>query len=404
MLWKRKGLAAIGFLTTLGTLAVAQSIVGRVAAAQAGGAVQAPRFEVDPFWPKPLPNHWLLGSTIGTWVDASDNVWIIHRSSSTLNPTERGAELKIADCCTGAPPVLEFDKQGNLKAHWGGPGPGYEWPESNHGIFIDHKGAVWIGGNGGGDSHVLKFTQDGKFLMQIGKPKQSKGSNDIENLKGPAKLFIDPRNDELYVADGYGNRHVIIGDTNVVWSCHTDSVHHDEGRQVVLKRDGRFMLKPQQPANPSCLGADCATGVWIMRNMILRGIPGHFPKTLDAIRRLKAAGLTVQINTTVMRDNVDEMADIAEILVELGCDIWEVFFLVHVGRGVASGALTPEEHEDVCNFLWDASHYGFIVRTVEGPFFRRVVKERREHSAAGLRRGRAAVPSGGKRTKGGAHP
>jgi radical SAM protein len=110
----------------------------------------------------------------------------------------------------------------------------------------------------------------------------------------------------------------------------------------------------------------------------VRGIPGHFPKTLQAIKRLKDAGLTVQINTTVMRDNVDEMAEIAKILIDLGVDIWEVFFLVHVGRGVATGALTPQEHEDVCHFLWDASHYGFIVRTVEGPFFRRVVKERRE--------------------------
>ncbi len=110
----------------------------------------------------------------------------------------------------------------------------------------------------------------------------------------------------------------------------------------------------------------------------VRGIPGHFPKTLAAIKRLKDAGLAVQINTTVMRDNVNEMAEIARILIDLKVDIWEVFFLVHVGRGVATGALTPEEHEDVCNFLWDASHYGFIVRTVEGPFFRRVVKERRE--------------------------
>lgn len=114
----------------------------------------------------------------------------------------------------------------------------------------------------------------------------------------------------------------------------------------------------------------------------VRGIPGHFPKTIDAIKRLKAAGVKVQINTTVMRDNVDEMADIARILVDLGADIWEVFFLVHVGRGVATGALTPEEHEDVCHFLWDASQYGFIVRTVEGPFFRRVVKTRREGGAA----------------------
>ena len=113
----------------------------------------------------------------------------------------------------------------------------------------------------------------------------------------------------------------------------------------------------------------------------VRGIPGHFPKTLDAIRRLKAAGLTVQVNTTVMRDNVEEMPEVAEILVALGVDVWEVFFLVHVGRGVATNALTAQEHEDVCHFLWEASHYGFIVRTVEGPFFRRVVKERRAGGA-----------------------
>ncbi len=114
----------------------------------------------------------------------------------------------------------------------------------------------------------------------------------------------------------------------------------------------------------------------------VRGIPGHFPKTIEAIRRLKAAGVKVQINTTVMRDNVEEMAEIARILVDLGADIWEVFFLVHVGRGVATGALTPQEHEDVCHFLWDASQYGFIVRTVEGPFFRRIVKTRREGGPA----------------------
>ncbi len=114
----------------------------------------------------------------------------------------------------------------------------------------------------------------------------------------------------------------------------------------------------------------------------VRGIPGHFPKTLDAIRRLKAAGVKVQINTTVMRDNVDELAEIVRILIDLEVDIWEVFFLVHVGRGVATGALTPQEHEDVCHFLWDASQYGFIVRTVEGPFFRRVVKTRREGGPA----------------------
>jgi radical SAM protein len=110
----------------------------------------------------------------------------------------------------------------------------------------------------------------------------------------------------------------------------------------------------------------------------VRGIPGHFDQTVPAIRALVAAGLKVQINTTVMRANVDELADIAALMAETGVHIWEVFFLVHVGRGEATGAISPQEHEDVCHFLYDASHYGFIIRTVEAPFFRRVVVQRRE--------------------------
>ncbi len=110
----------------------------------------------------------------------------------------------------------------------------------------------------------------------------------------------------------------------------------------------------------------------------VRGIPGHFDQTIPAIRTLVAAGLKVQINTTVMRANVDELADIAALMAQTGVHIWEVFFLVHVGRGEATGAISLQEHEDVCHFLYDASHYGFIVRTVEAPFFRRVVVQRRE--------------------------
>ncbi|MEI2775101.1 MAG: TIGR04053 family radical SAM/SPASM domain-containing protein [Tetrasphaera sp.] len=110
----------------------------------------------------------------------------------------------------------------------------------------------------------------------------------------------------------------------------------------------------------------------------VRGIPGHFADTIPAIRALAGAGLTVQINTTVMSANRDELADVARLIRDAGAHIWEVFFLVHVGRGVAEGAITPEEHEDVCHFLYDASQYGFIVRTVEAPFFRRVVAWRRE--------------------------
>ena len=113
----------------------------------------------------------------------------------------------------------------------------------------------------------------------------------------------------------------------------------------------------------------------------VRGIPGHFPATVAAIRQLKQAGLTVQINTTVMAGNVHEMPEIAALLSAMDVDIWEVFFLVHVGRGVAEGALDPSEHEDVCHLLYDASQYGFIVRTVEAPFFRRVVASRREGGA-----------------------
>jgi DNA-binding beta-propeller fold protein YncE len=222
------GIVGMGLLIALG---VASLLVDRKVAAQSAG-VQAPRFEVDPMWPKPLPNHWLLGMTIGVSVDAQDHIWIIHRGGS-LDPKEAYGLTNPpgASCCLPAPPVLEFDEDGNLIGRWGGPGKGYDWPLSNHGITVDYKGNVWIGGNGrnaegtpaneavpgGGpfnDNMVLKFTQDGKFLMQIGHPGQSKGSNDIANLKGPAKMFIDPATNELYVADGYGNHRVIVFDAD----------------------------------------------------------------------------------------------------------------------------------------------------------------------------------------------
>jgi len=221
-----------GFLIAIVGLAIASTVFERRAAIEAAG-VQAPRFEVDPLWPKPLPNHWLQGMTIGVSVDAQDHVWIVHRQGS-LEPGELHAATNppVAQCCAAAPPVLEFDQEGNLLRHWGGPGQGYDWPNSNHGITIDYKGNVWIAGNGRGpqggggdnegqvgggrfyDNMVLKFTQDGKFLMQIGKPNQSKGSNDVENLRLPAKSFVDKETNEVYVADGYGNHRVIVYDAD----------------------------------------------------------------------------------------------------------------------------------------------------------------------------------------------
>lgn len=109
----------------------------------------------------------------------------------------------------------------------------------------------------------------------------------------------------------------------------------------------------------------------------VRGIPGLFAPTVQALRDLVAAGLTVQVNTTVMRRTVEELPEVAAILADVGVHVWEVFFLVHVGRGTALGELDPAENEDVCHLLYDASHHGFVVRTVEAPFFRRVVAQRR---------------------------
>jgi DNA-binding beta-propeller fold protein YncE len=176
--------------------------------------VQAPRFEVDPLWPKPLPNHWLLGSTIGVWVDEQDHVWIIHRAGATLNANERALEMNVGECCRAAPPVLEFDPDGNLVRSWGGPGPGYEWPQSNHGIHVDYKGNVWIGGNGEKDAQVLKFTKDGRFLMQVGHFGRNGGSNDPDNFGRAAKIWVDPKTNEAYIADGYLNRRVAVIDAD----------------------------------------------------------------------------------------------------------------------------------------------------------------------------------------------
>ena len=140
-------------------------------------AKTVPQFQVDPFWPKPLPNNWLVGQVAGVHVDKRDHIWIIHRPAS-LSEREVGATSNppISKCCFPAPPVLEFDQDGNLVRFWGGPGAGYEWPASEHGIHVDNNDFVWIGGNGEKDSQILKFTLDGKFVLQIGKAGRTKAA------------------------------------------------------------------------------------------------------------------------------------------------------------------------------------------------------------------------------------
>ena len=213
---RRRTLLVTGVLgAVILTLAVGQS---RLVASLAQPAVQAPVFEVDPFWPKPLPNGWVLGSTIGVGVDARDHVYIIHRGGATLNARTEAGYALVGPCCTAAPPVLEFDPEGNLVNAWGGPGEGYTWPGSNHGISIDPMGNVWIGGNGSrdsvnaADSHILKFTRDGRFLQQIGVPGRATDSRSMDAFGRVAKVAFDPSQNEVYVADGYGNKRVAVLD------------------------------------------------------------------------------------------------------------------------------------------------------------------------------------------------
>ena len=211
-------LVGTGLAALLGALGAGQAVLEARAAAEQTTAVQAPRFEVDPLWPKPLPNHWVLGSAVGVTVDARDHVFIVHRGAMTLNErTEIGLATSprtAEECCLPAPPILEFDPAGNLVGHWGGPGPGYEWPASNHGITADDKGNVWIGGNAAKDAHIVKFTRDGMFLMQFGHQGKSTGSNDTENFGQVAKIFVDPKANEAYVADGYVNKRVVVIDAD----------------------------------------------------------------------------------------------------------------------------------------------------------------------------------------------
>lgn len=202
--------AGIAVISILGVAAACLDQAAQTAA----GAGEVPIFEVDPFWPRPLPNHWALGSTIGVSVDSRDHVWIIHRQE-TLNPTNEAnaiADPPTAECCAPAPPVLEFDQAGNLVGHWGGPSDEYDWPQSNHGITVDHMDNVWIGGNGQNDSHILKFTRTGDFLMQLGEPNMRTGSLDEENFWRVAEVSIDAEANEVFVADGYGNKRVAVLD------------------------------------------------------------------------------------------------------------------------------------------------------------------------------------------------
>lgn len=166
------------------------------------GVQEVPAFEVDPAWPT-IPNGWILGQVASVAVDRQDHVWVLHRPR-TVEPEE----VPMA-----APPVLEFDPSGTFVQAWGGASTGVPWPQSEHGIFVDHKDFVWIGGNGPEDQ-VLKFTREGDLVMQIGHPGEARGNTDTMNLGRPADTWVYEPTNEVFIADGYGNRRVIVYDAD----------------------------------------------------------------------------------------------------------------------------------------------------------------------------------------------
>ena len=203
-------LVAVAALWLVPAIAGAQGATAK-AAAGSPTADQLPVYVVDPTWPPTLPNDWILGDIRGLFADENDHLWVIHMPSS-LTPQEIGAAVQppIADCCFPAPPVLELDAEGKVLRTWGGPGPGYTWYDQEHGIYIDHQGFVWTGTSNG--MHVMKFTQDGKHVLTIGEPGVNKGSNDPDHLGGPANFYVEPRTNELFIADGYINKRVVVYD------------------------------------------------------------------------------------------------------------------------------------------------------------------------------------------------
>jgi hypothetical protein len=243
-------------------------IMSAILSASGALAAEAPQFQVDPLWPKALPNNWILGQVAGIAVDAQDHVWIIQRPR-TLSDDEKGATLDPprSRCCAPAPPVIEFDRNGNVVQAWGGPGNGYDWPKNEHGIRVDSNGFVWIGGNAPDDGMILKFTREGKFVMQIGKPGPSKGDNDTTQLSQPADIWIDQG--EAYVADGYGNHRVIVFDAETGaykrhWGAYGKRPVDEDGppgpRRRNLRQPGtlcedrqrraRLCVRPHQQSHP----------------------------------------------------------------------------------------------------------------------------------------------------------
>ena len=262
----------VAVVVALAAAGGAQHLSGVAATAQGQTrAAGVPQFELDPTWPT-LPNDWVLGTSINVAVDRRDHVWIIHRF--------RFVPEELQD--RAAPPVLEFDENGNFVQAWGGPSDAYEWPDLEHGITVDYQDNVWISGSNPipasgsprSDDMLLKFRRDGSLARQIGRRDQSGGNVDTENLKRPCEVFVYSRTNEAFVADGYGNRRIIVLDPDTggvqthvgrVRQCaagpaaraadaasrgpRPGAIRDGARGQGVQRRSG-VCRRPQQPAHP----------------------------------------------------------------------------------------------------------------------------------------------------------
>lgn len=200
-------------LTPLLLLALCTALLTAPLAARQAARTPAPTFQIDPSWPLELPDHWILGSVTGVFVDAKNHVWVTHLPETlTEEETSEVQTPPIATCCRPAPPVLEFDDKGKLVQGWGQGAmtDTSNWPRNPHGIFVDHTDHVWIGTFM--HHRVQKFTRDGKLVLTIGEYDRNAGSNDTTLLGGPAGIWVDPKTNEAFIADGYRNRRVIVVD------------------------------------------------------------------------------------------------------------------------------------------------------------------------------------------------
>jgi DNA-binding beta-propeller fold protein YncE len=167
-------------------------------------------FEVDPSWPKPLPEGWITGQLGGVCADSHDHIVVVNRRDITAEEAETSQQ---------APPIIMFDSAGSVIASWGDPNV---VPHSIHGCAFDPDNNVWVGGND--DGIIQKYSHEGKLLTQIGTRGKfdssdgtSKGASQNashERFFNPAGIAIDPANGDIYVADGYGNRRVAVFDKN----------------------------------------------------------------------------------------------------------------------------------------------------------------------------------------------